>query len=65
MVIASMSTLARSGSVAGPISVSVPQINLVNCRRVCMAKDNEGRQKGEITDATKVTILLPELQTCM
>ena len=28
------------------------------------AKDNEGN-KGKVTDTTKVTILLSELQTCV
>ena len=30
-------------NVAEPISASTPQMNLVKCRRVCMAKDNGGR----------------------
>ena len=46
---------------------SVDSANNLSVMRVSSvtAKDNEGDKEAKITDTTKVTILLPELQTCM
>ena len=51
--------------VAEPISASTPQMNLSVMREnVCDSLRQWRETKGKIKDKTKVTILLPELQTC-